>query len=62
VSFDQRAVIVAQTLAFLAELYALIERWSSWASDLVDSPDASKRALETFAAIASGRSPLRGRR
>jgi PadR family transcriptional regulator, regulatory protein AphA len=61
VPFSERAVIVAQTLAFLAEFYALIERWSVWASDLVDAPDADQRANAAFAAIAAGRLPLRRR-
>jgi PadR family transcriptional regulator, regulatory protein AphA len=58
VPFSERAVIVAQTLAFLAEFYSLIERWSSWASDLADAGDGLERAKATFAAIAAGRSPL----
>ena len=57
----ERAVIVAQTLSFLSELYTLIEGWSAWASQLIDADDATDHATKVFAAIAAGRSPMRVR-
>ena len=58
VDLEARAVIVAQTLAFLAEFHALVERWAAWGADLARSPDAGERAQQTFAAVAAGQRVL----
>ncbi len=59
VDLEARAVILAQTLAFLAEFHALVERWAAWSADLARSPDAGERAKRTFDAVAAGRRVLR---
>ena len=59
VDLEGRAVVVAQTLAFLAEFHALVERWAAWSADLARSPDAGERAQRTFVAVAAGRRVLR---
>jgi DNA-binding PadR family transcriptional regulator len=59
VDLEGRSVVVAQTLAFLAEFHALVERWATWSADLAQSPDAGKRAQRTFVAVAAGRRVLR---
>lgn len=59
VDLEARKVVVAQTLVFLAEFHALVERWAAWSADLAQSPDAGERAQRTFAAVAAGRRVLR---
>ena len=59
VDLEARAVNVAQTLAFLAEFHALVERWAAWSAHLARSPDAGERAKQTFVTVAAGRPVLR---
>ncbi len=59
IDLDGRAVVLAQTLAFLAEFHALVERWATWSADLAQSTDAGERARQTFVAVAAGRRVLR---
>jgi hypothetical protein len=54
VDLGARAVILAQTLGFLAELYDLVARWSSWASSVAGSIDGAERARQVFTTIAAG--------
>lgn len=49
VALDERLGIVARTLTFLADYYALVERWSVWATDDL-SPAATLAALNAVAA------------
>ena len=58
VDLAARAAIVAQTLAFLAELYDLVERWTAWAAELAVAPDPADRAQQAFTAIADGHRAL----
>jgi len=51
----QRAVIVAQTVGFLADFYDLVERWAAWSGDLIDGDDGVAAARAVFDQVARGR-------
>lgn len=59
VDLDERAVVVAQMLAFLSEFYVLLQRWSEWAMAQVGTPDPTAAAYRTFARVAAGERALR---
>jgi DNA-binding PadR family transcriptional regulator len=58
VDLDDRAPVIAQTLGFLADLYDLVERWSTWAVGLAEGADPDA-ARQVFRRVAGGKRVVR---